>query len=251
MANIPKKVVDRFRKEVPKFKRILKKAMDRDVNESDTVTIVTDMLASVFGYDKYDEVTSEQAIRGTYCDLALQVDGKIKYLIEVKAVGLDLKENHLRQALNYGANQGVPWVVLTNGRLWEIHRIRFEKPISAELVCVCDFLETQPSRAEDQARLFLLCREGISKAAIEEYHDYVQVVNRMVVAAIIQSEPLVSAMRRELRRMAPGLKVTPDDVARLLPEVLKRDVLDGEEAKKARQKLQRAVKAALRKKATN
>ena len=55
------------------------------------------------------------------------MDGKIEYLIEVKAIGLSLKENHLRQALGYGANNGIPWVVLTNGLVWELYRIKFEK----------------------------------------------------------------------------------------------------------------------------
>ena len=105
---IPKTVDERITREVRNFQKILKKAKSRDVNESDTVTIVADMLANVFGFDKYTEITSEQAIRGTYCDLAIKTDGKVKYLIEVKAIGIDLKDSHLRQALNYGANEGIP-----------------------------------------------------------------------------------------------------------------------------------------------
>jgi hypothetical protein len=31
--------------------------------------IVSDMLADVFGYDKYNEITRELCVRGTYCDL--------------------------------------------------------------------------------------------------------------------------------------------------------------------------------------
>ena len=42
----------------------------RDVNESDTVIVVTDML----WYDKYSEITSELCIKGSYCDLATKVD---------------------------------------------------------------------------------------------------------------------------------------------------------------------------------
>jgi predicted type IV restriction endonuclease len=88
------------------------------VNESDTVIIVTDMLCYVFGYDKYSEITSEFAVKGTYCDLATKIDGKVECLIEVKAAGLDLKENHTKQAVDYAANMGVDWVVLTNGCTW-------------------------------------------------------------------------------------------------------------------------------------
>ena len=127
MVKIPKKVSERISKAGAKFQKVLKVAKDRDVNESDTVTIVTDMLAQVFGWDKYTEITSEQAIRGTYCDLAVKLDDKIKYLIEVKDIGLTLKENHLRQAINYGANHGISWVVLTNAINWEIYKPGFPR----------------------------------------------------------------------------------------------------------------------------
>ena len=40
------------------FQPIIVAAKARDVGESDTVTIVKDMLADVFGYDKYAEVIS-------------------------------------------------------------------------------------------------------------------------------------------------------------------------------------------------
>ena len=152
MAKVPKKVADRFSKTVAVFQRVLADAKDRDVNESDTVTIVTDLLADVFGYDKYSDITSEQAIRGTFCDLAVKQDGKVKFLIEVKAIGLTLRENHLRQAVNYGANQGIPWVVLTNGLRWEIYRIAFEQPIRHEEVCASGFLELARVRAADSSR---------------------------------------------------------------------------------------------------
>jgi hypothetical protein len=50
MATIPKRVSERLMKETRRFQRILRAAKDRDINESDTVIIVTDMLAAVFGF---------------------------------------------------------------------------------------------------------------------------------------------------------------------------------------------------------
>ena len=164
-------------------------------------------------------------------------------------IGLDLKENHVRQAVNYGANMGISWVVLTNGRQWEIHRIRFEKPISQEHVCTIDFFELKPSKVADQEMLFLLCKEGLKKAAIKEYHEHVQVVNRYVLGALIESDPLLTTLRRELRRLSPGLKVSSEEVASLLPDVLKRDVIEHDCTKKARSRVNRMHKAAQKKKA--
>ncbi|HCC54485.1 MAG TPA: hypothetical protein DEQ20_06120 [Desulfobulbaceae bacterium] len=50
---IPKKVSDRIAKTLGGFQKILASAKDRDVNEADTVTIVADIVATVFGFDKY------------------------------------------------------------------------------------------------------------------------------------------------------------------------------------------------------
>lgn len=243
MASPPKKVVDRFLKEIPRFQKVLQSAKDRDINESDTVAIITDILSVVFGFEKYAEITSEFCIRNTFCDLAIKVGDKVQFLIEVKAIGLSLKENHLRQAINYGANQGVPWVVLTNGINWEIYRIRFEKPIDAELVCSLDLLAASPRRAEDQERLFLLCKEGLSKAAMDEFAQKVQSVNRFVIGAILTSEPIVSLVRKELRRLADGLKVENGEIEEILRgEVLKREVIEGDAAAKAKALLKKGTK---------
>ena len=243
MASIPKKVIDRLLKEVPKFQRVLQSAKDRDINESDTVAIITDILADVFGFDKYAEVTSEFCIRNTFCDLAIKVGDKVQFLIEVKAIGLELKENHLRQAINYGANQGIPWVVLTNGVNWEIYRIRFEKPIEAESVCNLDLFGVNPRKAEDQERLFLLCKEGLTRAAMDEFAQKVQSVNRFVIGAIITSVPVVSLIRKELRQLAAGLKVEAGEIEEILrSEVIKREVIEGEAATKARAQIKKAAK---------
>ncbi len=59
---IPKRVERRFAREVSRFQKALADAQNRDVSESDTVTIVRDILGDAFGFDKYSEVTGELAI---------------------------------------------------------------------------------------------------------------------------------------------------------------------------------------------
>lgn len=78
MATIPKKVLSRFQTSTKKFQKILQMASNRDVNEADTVKIVSDMLAEVFGYDEYAEITREYAIKNTYCDLAVKIGSDVK-----------------------------------------------------------------------------------------------------------------------------------------------------------------------------
>src|SRR5262245_35023027 len=129
---LPRKVADRLTAGLKRFQPVLNAAKARDINESDTVVVLTDRLKNIFAHDNYSAITSEQKIRGTFCDLAIKIEGSPTLLIEVKAIGLDLKDNHVRQAVDYAANQGVDWVALTNGIRWNVYKIAFGKPIEHE-----------------------------------------------------------------------------------------------------------------------
>lgn len=250
MANIPKKVLERIIKTVPKFQKVLQVAKDRDVNESDTVSILNDILGEVFGYDKYIEVTSEFAVRSTYCDLALKVNDKVCFLIEAKAIGIDLKEAHMRQAIDYGANRGIQWVILTNGIDWRIYYIRFEQPINFDLVCSFNFLSLNPRDEKDQSCLFILSKEGLSKSAREDFFEKIQSVNRYIIGSLILSEPVLSVLRRELKKISDGVRVDESEIHKIVhSEVLKREVVEGEEADAAKAKVHKFYRKSIVKRA--
>lgn len=247
MASVPKKVAERLVAGLKQFQPILASAKARDVNEADTVTIVKDMLAEVFGYDKYSEVTSEYSIRGNYCDLATKIDGAIATLIEVKAIGLELKANHVKQAVDYAANQGIDWVLLTNALVWKVFRIQFTKPIDQELVVDLDFSALSHRSDRDVELLFLWCKEGWVKSALGEYHTQKQALSRYSLGAVILSDPVIDVIRRELRRLSPDVRIDADGIRAVLEnEVIKREVLEGEKAEQAKRKASRAANNALR-----
>src|SRR5690606_8752044 len=196
MANVPKRVSERIVAGIKRYQPVLDSAKTRDVGEADTVTIVKDMLADVFGYDKYSDLTSEYAIRGTYCDLATKVDGVLQTLIEVKAIGLDLKDQHVKQAVDYAANQGVDWVLLTNGQQWRVYHVIFAKPIGQELIVDLNFCTMSSRSAADIEKLYLWCKEGWQKSVLGEYKDRKEALSRFAIGAVLQSEPILSVLRR-------------------------------------------------------
>src|ERR1043166_6132049 len=182
---IPSRVAERLAAGLKRFQPIFASAKSRDVNESDTSMIITDVLAEVFGYDKYSEVTRELTIRGTHCDLATRIDGKFQMLIEVKAVGLDLRDAHAKQAVDYAANQGVEWVALTNGVIWKVFRVIFSKPIETEIVLEFDFLTLNHKSPAHLESLYLLTRESMMKSGLYAYHDHLQATNKFYLAAVV------------------------------------------------------------------
>lgn len=247
MPPVPKKVAERLVNGIKRFQPVLATARVRDVGEADTVTIIKDMLAEVFGYDKYSEITSEHAIRGTYCDLATKIDGTLQTLIEVKAIGLDLKDSHVKQAVDYAANQGVDWVLLTNGVTWRVYHIVFSKPIDQELVVDIDFCSLNHKDQSHVELLYLWCKEGWVRSVLGEYRTQKQALSRFFLGATILSEPVLDVIRRELRRVSPEVKIDNEQIRAVLEnEVIKREVMEGEKAEEARRKLARAAGKALR-----
>lgn len=247
MTVVPKKVAERLVAGIKRYQPILAAAKARDVGEADTVTIIKDMLTDIFGYDKYTELTSEFAIRGTYCDLATKIDGVLQTLIEVKAIGLELKDHHVKQAIDYAANQGVDWVLLTNGNCWRVYHLTFAKPIEQELVVDIDF-STLNTRAErDIEMLYLWCKEGWQRSVLGEYHTQRQALSRFFIGAMLQTDSVLDVLRRELRRVSPDVRIDTTQIkAVLLSEVIKREVIEGEKAEEARKKIARAAAKAMK-----
>lgn len=244
---VPKRVAARLAAGIKQFQPILAAAKTRDVGETDTVTIVKDMLADVFGYDKYSELTSEFAIRGTYCDLAIKLDGKLSTLVEVKAIGTELKEAQVKQAVDYAANQGVDWVLLTNGIRWCVYHVAFTRPIGQELVVEIDFTALNPKTDPDLEALYLWCKEGWQRSALGEYHTQKQALSRFFLGAVVLSDPVMEVVRRELRRVSPDVRIDIEQIREVfVGEVLKREVMEGEKAEEARRKIARAANKVLR-----
>lgn len=218
------------------------------MNETDTVTVVKDMLADVFGFNKYTEVNSEFATRGTYCDLAITIDGDLAALIEVKAIGVDLREQHVKQAVDYVAGiKDVDWVLLTNGVRWCVFHVTKSGHVQHDKVLDIDFTALNWKREEDLELLFLWCKEGLQRSALGDFHAQKKALSRFFLAALLTSETTLDVLRRELRRITPDIKITTDQIKNvLLNEVLKRDVVEGDSADIARKVVNKAASKALR-----
>jgi hypothetical protein len=240
---VSNRFLQRAKPALRKYQGLLAQARDRDINESDTCVIVSDFVADVLGWDKYAEVTTEFAIRSTFCDLALKLDGHPVFLIEVKSAGTDLRDNHLRQAIDYAANSGIEWVLLTNGLSWKAHRIRFEKPIDSDEVFAVDLLGTDLKPGALLEHLYLISREGAQRSDITKYWQHKEATSRYVVAQLLLGGPGLLFLRRSFRQMYKGIKVTDAQLDALLRgEVLKRDVLEGDRANAAEKLVKRRTR---------
>ena len=246
------KVAARIAAQMKRYQGVLATIQKKDISEDDTVTVINDILADVCGYDKFQEITRQYAIRGTFVDLAVKVDETVRFLIEVKAIGFDLKDIHVKQAIDYAANEGIEWVILTNGAVWRVYNVHFGQPIEKILVCEVDLIALSPKSDEILECFGNLSREGFSKGKMADLLRQKQVTNKFTVAALLISDDVLDDLRKAIRRLGSGIKVEVDYLRALLTnEIVKRDLIDSEEAKTAFQNVKRLQKrTAARKKSS-
>jgi hypothetical protein len=130
---------------------------------------------------------------------------------------------------------------------WQVYRIGFGKPISSELLMSLNFLALDPKSQVDIDSLYLLSREAQGKSLLDEYHEQKQALSKYCIGALLLTEPVLTVIRRELKRLSPDVRIEIEEIQTVLAhEVIKRDVLEGDKASEANKKIARAASRALR-----
>ncbi|MDR0416442.1 MAG: type I restriction enzyme HsdR N-terminal domain-containing protein [Propionibacteriaceae bacterium] len=195
----------------------------RDANEGDTRLLVTDILCDLLGYDKYSELATEYMVRGEFADYAIRVGGTILAMVEVKRIATTLTVKHLRQVEQYGVNEGVEWLVLTNGAVWQVYRLIPGMPVSVDLVTEVDLLgaETAPKKAE---KLVHLHKEFLRRGTLAELWEEAAATAPERLVEVLLSEAVLTEARRELRRQT-GRAVDAADLGRAIRDTVLRPEL--------------------------
>jgi hypothetical protein len=183
--------------------------------------------------------------------LAIKVNDVTQSLIEAKAIYQDLKEGFVKQAVDYASNDkdGIDWVVLTNGVIWRVYKVIYSKPVDHELVVEIKFLELDHRNSDHVEMLFLYTKESWSKSALSDFYEKKQALSRFTIGAVLLTEPILTVLKRELKRISPDIKIDADQIRSVLEqEVLKREVVECDKADDARKRIARAASKSLRSK---
>lgn len=184
------------------IKEYKKKFLDKplgDLDESGTRLLINHFLTEMLGYETLTEVKTEYLIKGTYADYVIQIGGKRHFLVEVKALSLSLSANHLRQSINYGANEGIDYVLLTNGRDFELYKVIFEKPISHELIFSFDLSDSSNLKVIAES-LQYLHRDAVVKKGLDILWDRYSALSPKNLSKLLFSTNVIQFLKKELKR---------------------------------------------------
>ena len=214
MAKIPHKIQERIKAALRRFKPLLKAARERDAGRADTATLALDLLSELFGYDRYSEITSELDNKESVFDFSIQTEGQPRMLVRVSPIGMAPDDRYLLATAQYAQMNGVDWIIMTNGIAWQVHHVEDVGANAPEtpVVLAFDLLQMQPGREAHLGTIHLLTREGHEKAGLSHFKLRLEMTNRHYLGAMVLSDAVVASVRRELQKLNPDLRVTPDIV---------------------------------------
>lgn len=225
MAVYQEKAKTRIKNGISGMNRIIEKGKADGYNEADTRKIVSTVLTKYLGWDEFDNITAEQIIGSRYADYVIRKDGDQLAVIEVKQIGLKLKETHLNQARQYATDEGIEWIVLTNGDEWKVYRNVLEDNIPrAKHVFSLTISNKGEKPAEKTRKLYLMSEEASRKHEIEDYYDKTFALSGENLANYLLSDEVINKVRITLKN-GTGQKFTNHDVALAMVENLFKDEL--------------------------
>ena len=192
---------DSIRAAIRKFSKPLQDIVARDANEGDTRLLVTDFLCNGLGYDKFEDLTTEFAVRGEFADYGVRIDKQLVAFIEVKRAAQQLNARHLRQVETYAVKEGLEWVMLTNGQTWQAYHVcaKTGQKVATHLALEVDILsdETPSKKVEG---LFFLHRDAFKRGLIDELWRRKAATAPTSLAEVLLTDPVLDAIRKEIRR---------------------------------------------------
>ena len=183
------------------IKSYRKKYLDKnhaELDESGTRLMINTFLSDVLGYAPIEEIKTEYMIKGTYADYVIQTNGIRHLLVEVKAYSLELSDKHLRQTINYGANEGIEWALLTNGRHFRLYKILFNKPIEEREMFAIDLTDISKLKTHIE-QLQYLHKDAVVKKGLRSLWNKCEALHPLNIAGILYSKDVLKVIRKLIK----------------------------------------------------
>lgn len=212
---------------IRRFSKPLADLVTRDANEGDTRLLITDFLCEALGYDKFEDLTTEYAVRYEFADYGVRINKQLTAFIEVKRAAQQLSQKHLRQVETYAVKEGLEWLILTNGQHWQVYHVTAAtgRQVQTELLFEVDLLgDESPARKTD--KLFYIHREALKKNAIAEEWRRRAATSPAAIARALLSKTVLDAVRKEIRATTKFNADVDDLAAVVRAEVLKPGLAD-------------------------
>lgn len=203
------KHIDMIETEMARFIPLLLEAEAKRENESNTRMIIDKILMEVLGY-KIEEIKTEQKIQGKRADYVLSVNDRDLIVIELKRVGMPLRDKQAFQAVSYGAYSGIRWALLTNGLVWHLYRVQLCEKVDYSLVFTLD-LRDGLDKTESHY-FYLLSRHGmLRKGLLDKVWHKLNALSYENLVNTVLTDEVITKIRTTLNKEST-VRLSQDEV---------------------------------------
>jgi predicted type IV restriction endonuclease len=194
------------------------KAREENHSEANTVILLVKIFEDVLGYDALSEITRECQVKNKYVDIAIKVENGIRFLVEAKSAGNQLRDRYVEKAQHYAAEAGVPWVLLTNAVDWYLYHLSFDEGegIGYVKAFAVDLSSDPIDVAAD--RLSVLHRQSVAKGGLEDYWRKRSALSAQSIAQALFTHETLGLVRRQIHHK-DGLLIDEEDLAHAIDEM--------------------------------
>ena len=139
-------------------------------------------------------------------------------VVELKRVNIDLSQNHLKQATRYAIDIGCEWVLLTNGRQWELYHVEFGQPPEIRLIKAWNLLQDEIA---DLAESFeLISFRSIKKGVLNSLWEKQSALTLAGFALLKSCRRIPYGCSRTLSGKKRAFKLHPEDIVAAIRKLL-------------------------------
>jgi predicted type IV restriction endonuclease len=201
-----------------KFLPDLLQAQQDKLNEADTQQRIEKVFEDVLGYN-FKEISHELEVNCKYVDLAIKVDGTIKFFVEVKAAGKKLRQRHVEQVELYAAQGNIPWLLVTNGVEWKLYHLTITTGEPVDFEQVFSVTLAEETIEESAEKLACLHRNSVKAGAHERFWEHQTALSAATIGRAIFTEGVLRHIRKEIHQRQEIL-IDIEDLAGAIHDLL-------------------------------
>jgi predicted type IV restriction endonuclease len=218
------------KKKIFEAKKMIEDVSRADGNEAETRRRVERIFEQVMGYDVFTHMSREYAVKGAgeteFCDWVIYTDEKEdanpQIFVELKKVNIKLAPKHLVQVTSYAINAGCQWVILTNGKDWQLFHVGHGQPPETKIVESWNLLEDD---AADLAHKFnLISFQNVKRGSLEKLWNKRNVLTVHNIIKYLVSEESMRLLHRQLNKVS-DVNISPEEIAQAIKRVLNETAL--------------------------
>ncbi|MHC4551799.1 MAG: type I restriction enzyme HsdR N-terminal domain-containing protein [Planctomycetota bacterium] len=214
-----------LRRKINDSKRMIEKVAKADGNEAETRRRVERIFDSLMGYDVFEHLSRERAIKGAgeteHVDFAIQLepgaDAEPIIMVELKRVNVDLSLKHLKQVTSYAIDSGCEWVLLTNSREWKLYHVEFGQPPVTKLIEQWNLLTDDI--VEIAAKFEHISYKNVKKGSLKKLWEKATVLSPESLLRALTCHDSLKVVCRVLKKNT-GVIVAPLDLVKGIGKLL-------------------------------